>query len=262
MRVHLYAQCWNDEFMLPFFFRHYDMFVDRYVFYDDGSTDRTLSILAQHTRTEIRRFPRTDPDSFVCSEQALSDECWKESRGEADWVIVTDVDEHLFHPAMRQYLMELLAAGITLIPALGFQMITIDVPRDGEVLCDTYPFGAPWAQMMKSSIFNPSEIDEIHFHLGRHRADPVGNVRVPKLDKMLLLHYKYLNFERTRARHCQLKEGLGPTDVANAWGHKYHWSLDEFRQDWNHVLAAATDIDKFANGSAEYPLARWWESFR
>src|SRR5690348_230198 len=126
MRVHLYAQCWNEEFMLPFFFRHYDGFVDRYVIYDDGSTDQTLSILAKHPRVEVRRFVRAYAESFALSEQALSNECWKESLGEADWVIVTDIDEHLYHPAMWQYLEQASAAGLTLIPALGFQMITND----------------------------------------------------------------------------------------------------------------------------------------
>jgi glycosyltransferase involved in cell wall biosynthesis len=248
--------------MLPFFFRHYDKFVDRYVLYDDGSKDRTLSILAEHPRTEVRSFRRSHPDSFVLSEQALSNECWKESRGEADWVIVTDVDEHLFHPNMRQYLADSSTAGITLIPALGFQMITLDFPRDEEILCQTHPFGAPWAQMMKCSIFNPSEIREIRFQLGRHRADPIGNLRFPHADEVLLLHYKYLNFARTRARHLQLAKGLGRTDAANSWGHKYLWSLEEFRKDWNQVLAAAIDTRDLVNGSAKYPLGRWWESLR
>src|SRR5436189_2390725 len=129
MYVHVYAQCWNDEFMLPFFFRHYDAFVDRYIIYDDGSTDGTGSILAEHPRVEIRRFIRSDRLSFVLSEQALSNRCWKESRGVADWVIVTDVDEHLLHPAMSRYLSDSKKAGITLIPALGFQMIGDALPR-------------------------------------------------------------------------------------------------------------------------------------
>ena len=47
LRVHLYAQCWNEGFMLPYFFRHYDSFVDRYVIFDDGSNDRSLAILRE-----------------------------------------------------------------------------------------------------------------------------------------------------------------------------------------------------------------------
>jgi glycosyltransferase involved in cell wall biosynthesis len=263
LRVHLYAQCWNDAFMLPYFFRHYDRFVDRYVIFDDGSTDRSLAILRDHPRVELRRFVRSDPDSFVRSEQALSNECWKESRDSADWVIVTDIDEHLFHPRMASYLHECAAAGITLLPALGFQMISNEAPRDGELLCDVYRRGAPWSQMMKPSIFDPGAIVDINFRTGRDGAAPIGKIRLPPRDEILLLHYKYMDLSRTHARHQQLLGGLGKTDLGNRWGHKYSWSIDELAADWNAVLAEAVDVSLFLGAGADrYPLARWWEELR
>ena len=100
-RVHLYTVSWNEQAMLGYFFRHYDRFVDRYVFYDDGSDDGTRERLEAHPRVEIRRFERTDPNSFILSARALYDRHWKESRGAADWVIVGAVDEHLWHPRLR-----------------------------------------------------------------------------------------------------------------------------------------------------------------
>lgn len=63
-RVHLYTVSWNEQAMLGYFFRHYDRFVDRYVFYDDGSDDGTRERLDAHPRVEVRRFERTDPHSF------------------------------------------------------------------------------------------------------------------------------------------------------------------------------------------------------
>jgi hypothetical protein len=263
LRVHLYALCWNDAFMLPYFFRHYDRFVDRYVIYDDGSTDQSLAILRDHPRVESRRFIRSDPHSFVLSEQALSNECWKESRESADWVIVTDIDEHLFHPAMASYLLQCAAVGITLLPALGFQMISNDMPRDGDRLCDVYRRGVPWSQMMKPSIFDPRAITDINYGTGRDRAAPIGNVRLPPRDEILLFHYKYLDISRTHARHQELLGGLGATDLANRWGHKYSWSFDELATDWNAVLAAAVDVGGFVGAGADrYPLPKWWEKLR
>ena len=81
MKIDLYTLCWNDADMLPFFFRHYDRFVTRYFIFDEGSTDASLLILRSHPNVEIHRFVRVDPASFALSEQALSNECWKASRG-------------------------------------------------------------------------------------------------------------------------------------------------------------------------------------
>lgn len=263
MVVHLFAQCWNDEWMLPFFFRHYDSLVDRYVIYDDGSTDRTWSLLQAHPKVDARRFVRRVPESFALSEQALSNDCWKGSRGAADWVIVTDLDEHLFHPEWTTYLSRCTHAGVTAIPALGFQMVSDTPPQAGEQLAATYPFGAPWAQMMKLSIFDPAAIDDIDFEPGRHRADPRGRVSVPDTDEMLLLHYKYLGFERTHRRHEQLRQGLGRLDAERGWGHKYTWSADELREDWARHAGRLVDVRALGHDPASrYPIAPWWQKYR
>src|SRR5438105_4171468 len=111
MKIDLYALCWDDAGMLPFFFRHYDRFVTRYFIFDDGSTDGSLSMLQNHPNVEVHRFVRSDPASFALSEQVLSNECWKASRGAADWVIVTDIDEHLYHTDILTLLVRYNALG-------------------------------------------------------------------------------------------------------------------------------------------------------
>ena len=262
LTIHLYAQCWNDAYMLPFFFRHYDSLVDRYVLYDDGSTDGTLDILKAHPSVEVRRFPRSDAQSFVLSEQALSNDCWKESRGAAHWVIVTDIDEHLHHPRWHDYLAEQHQMGTSLIPALGFQMISEARPAADARLFPDYPVGAPWTKMMKPSIFDPVAIAEINFQTGRHSAAPQGRVQLPGRDEMVLLHYKYLGFGETHRRHGELREGLGADDLAKGWGHKYAWSEAEFRADWEAVLARAADVRPVIADPERYPLRKWWAKYR
>ena len=128
MTIHLYTFGWNEMRMIGFFFRHYEPWVDKFIFFDDGSTDGTLELLASKKNVEIRPFAYASPDSFSLSVQAWRNSCWKESRGEADWVIVTDADEHLHHPALSSYLARCKDEGVTYIPALGFDMVTEFVP--------------------------------------------------------------------------------------------------------------------------------------
>lgn len=263
MIIHLYAQSWNDEWILPFFFAHYHGLVDRFFFFDDGSTDNTRTLLECSPNVSIERFARTDPNSFVLSEQWFSNECWKRSRGMCDWVIVTDLDEFLVHPSLREYLEQCVRDGLTLIPALGFQMISERRPQSGENLVRDYTRGAPWEQMMKPSIFDPEAIDEIRFTPGRHKAEPVGRVQVPRIDELMLLHYKYLGYEETVARHEQLRRGLGPTDLEGNWGHKYSWSREQLKADWDRVSERAVDTSTLVQEPAKtYPHSPWWDRYR
>jgi len=263
MVVHLFAQCWNDEWMLPFFFRHYDSLVDRYFIYDDGSTDDSWAILQSHPSVEARRFVRSVPESFALSEQAFSNHCWKASKAAVDWVIVTDLDEHLCHPDWSTYLSRCTHEGVTAIPSLGFQMVSDRAPMSGEQLSVAYPFGAPWEQMMKLSIFDPAAIADVNFTPGRHLADPQGRVRVPDVDEMLLLHYKYMGFEDTHRRHQHLRQGLGSVDAERGWGHKYSWSAAELRADWDRTAGRAVDIRTLGHDPAAHnPTRPWWQKYR
>jgi hypothetical protein len=259
MTVHLYTLCWNDGPRLSFFFRHYDAIVDRYVIYDDGSDAATLARLKAHPRAEIRQFVRSDPTSFVRSEQDVSNQCWKESRGHADWVIVADIDELLWHGDLPAYLARCKRDGITAIPALGFQMIDPQFPAEGADLPACITQGMPWWDMMKLAIFDPAAIDEINFAFGRHKAAPTGRVIYPPADELLLLHYKYLGIWQTFRRHRELARGLGSFDIAHGLGFQYLWDLATFQLAWFDFSRRSVDYRIFADGNtATFPIRRWW----
>jgi Glycosyl transferase family 2 len=229
MEIHLYTLCWNDADMLPFLFRHYDPLVSRYFIFDDHSSDGSLDLMHAHPNVSVQPFVRSDPDSFTLSELSISNEIWKRSRGWADWVIVIDIDEHLFHPNISALLTRYKALGITIVPALGYQMISEESPRQDALLCETHTNGAPWDIYSKLSLFDPSGITEINYDVGRHHASPTGRVIAPACDELLLLHYKFLGFERTHARHQRQRSGLRSKDLQNAWGYQYCWSEEELR---------------------------------
>lgn len=248
--------------MLGFFFRHYDPWVDRYIVFDDGSTDGSLEILKAHPKVELRRFKRTNSESFVLSHQQFHNHIWKESRGRADWVVITAVDEHLFvrSTEMRAYLESCDNAGVSLAPALGFQMISDTFPEPDEHLAFTRTLGAPWRKMNKLGLFKPDALMETNFATGRHSADPRGALRFPDQDEVLLLHYKYLNFERTLSRHGEQKQGLGRLDFQNRLGVQYSWSAGDFRAVWEAFEARAIDLSApdFTTAATKSISARWW----
>ena len=145
MHVHLYTLCLDEVRMLPFFFQHYDSIVEYYVVYDDGSTDGSLDLLHQHHRVEIRPFERTNSDSFVESELVLFEHCWKESRRRADWVILVNIDEFLYHPMGWSFLETYKTKGITIIQAEGYQMVAESFPEKHRPLISQVRKGQRWA---------------------------------------------------------------------------------------------------------------------
>ena len=245
MKIHLYARCWNEKDMLPFFFLHYDQLVQRYIIYDDASTDNSQEILRRNPKVELRSMPPySDPESRIGSALALQETCWKESRGIADWVIVTDIDEHLYHPDMCQYLAQCRARGVTIIPALGYQMLSEQFPERKNVLCQSLTKGACDSMYSKLNIFSPSEIDTVNYTPGRHKAAPTGHVVLPARDEVLLLHYHYLGFERVRKRYAQFLTRQRKTDIATGFGGQYSWSSEQLRDAWNLVANRLVDISR------------------
>ena len=239
--------------MLGFFFRHYDEIVRRYVVYDDGSTDNSLEILRSHKKVDLRALPEfSDPDSRVASGQTLQNACWKESRGDAEWVIVTDIDEHIHHAELALYLDGCHRSGVTAIPSLGYQMLSEEFPREGLRLCETLTLGEPSEIYSKMNIFSPDAIEETNFNLGRHTAQPVGRVVIPARDELLLLHYRYLGFERTQKRHEEYLTRQRKRDLEKGWGIQYSWSREALREVWDGVKAGLVDLSD--------PDLRPWET--
>lgn len=262
MKIDLYTRCWNDADMLGFMFRHYDPIVQRYIVFDDGSTDASLDILRSNPKVDLRPMPPySDPESRVASGLAVLETCWHESRGQADWVIVTDIDEHLWHRDLEAYLRRQKNDGVTIIPALGFQMLSDHFPGGDCLLTETVTTGAPFPGMDKMNIFSPDDIETTNFTVGRHSASPQGHVVAPASDELLLLHYKYLGYERTYSRLKQSLTRQRSKDLANRWGFQYSWSTNELQQDWDEVAAHIVDTSAPDLRLSEmHPGSHWWDS--
>jgi len=249
--------------MLEFFFRHYEPWVDRFVFFDDGSTDGTLELLRSKQNVEVRAFHRIRPDSFSLSAQAVRNNCWKESRGRADWVIVTDVDEHLYHPRLKSYLRDCKRRGITCIPALGFDMVTDSLPSPHEHLARTRTLGAPSHGYSKLRVFDPNAIEKTNFGIGGHVAFPSGQCVLPERDELLLLHYKQLGADYVVPRNAALGKRLGKRDIRNHWGIQFFYDLPKYQRHVDELKRKLVNVtDSNYCPWRDHREPRWWRQSR
>jgi hypothetical protein len=233
LTIHLHALCWNEEWMLPYFFRHYDPIVDRYFISDNGSTDRSRELLAANRKVVLREF-QFGGSSFVQAATHHYNHCWKESRGVAGWVFVVNVDEHVYHPDLRGHLHACATRGVTILRPEGYNMVADRWPSSRKPLWKTVQYGMRDRIWDKPQVFNPNCIEEINFREGRHSASPTGDVRFPETEEARLLHYKYLGAEYLLRRHAELRARMPASDLERGWGRQYLWdqqrNLDELRR--------------------------------
>ena len=258
-RIHYYAPAWNEEMMLPFLFRHYAPWVERFVIYDSDSTDGSAELLRRTPKVEIRRLAWSQPDSMIATLQDLHNTCWKESRGAADWVIVADVDEFLYHPDFDGYLRRCRKRGVTCIPSLGYEMVSDRFPEPDEALAATVRRGVPDRMMSKLRLFDPNAVEETNFGPGGHMAQPTGRIVYPKRDELLLLHYKWLGPEYLCRRFAMMQTTRRARDLARNWSRHYETPAEELTARFEGALAASADV--LALGEAawrHHKHARWW----
>ena len=207
MIVHLYAPCWNEERMIPFFLAHYAPFVDRIFIHDDGSTDRSRALLEAHPKVTFEEIgiPLTNGTRQAGELVPYYDQIWKRSRGIADWVILCNIDELFHHPRPRDYLEDCAAQGITMIPSEGWDMLRWRFPPPGTDLVSQVRRGARKIRMDKLFAFSPDAIVETRFMSGRHRALPRGRIEYPPRYEVRLLHYRFLGFGSSLSRFLQKK---------------------------------------------------------
>ncbi|BBK43693.1 hypothetical protein STVA_37130 [Allostella vacuolata] len=277
-RIHLYTLCWNEAVILPHLFRHYG-FVERFVVYDNGSTDASRDLIAAEPKAELREFDtggRIDERAYV----RLKNEAWKESRGSADFVIVCDADEFLYHPQMDRLLLRMRQTGGTILRPAGYEMVGERPPGPDEDLLKLVHSGRRWYEYDKCLLFDPNAIAEMQYGVGGHTCQPTGRVQFFGRPGLALLHYRLLGIAHVRRRfaavgarlsqyNLDLGLGMGYLESEAATAERFRWfasaaervvagpgggaALEEDEPpDLDQVRAAALEAQRTGN----WPAAR------
>ncbi len=244
LKMYLYTICWNEEIRLPYFIRHYKQFVDKIIIYDNGSTDKTLDIIRSFPDLiELRTY---DTGGEIRNDVYLKikNNCWKESRGIADFVIVCDMDELLYYDKdIHKYLQYLKENNFTLIEPAGYRMIGDFIPTTEKMIYDEIKFGIKDEQYNKLCMFNPNEIQEINYEPGCHIAHPIGNIKVEKFN-FKLLHFKWLSLEYVIQRNKQYRKRHSKIDKKHDWGIHHKFSKRILKKTYYHTKEVSIQVIK------------------
>jgi FkbM family methyltransferase len=246
MRFHVYAINWNEERLLPAFFKHYSQ-ADHIYILDNNSTDGSHAIIKQHSATIIPFDSSGNLNDNLHKD--LKNTIWKQSRGVVDFVIVQDLDEFLHFPKFPNDIVSGLAFlkenNFTLSISKGYQMFCTDEEfrRFGnynQSITSFITVGCiePMNGLYnKCLVFNPNEITEINYCAGSHTCEPTGNIRADYRET-LLLHYKYMGAEHLIHRYKLIRDRLSPENREQRLGIQYVKSDKEIREHIEHMFEA------------------------
>lgn len=240
MKIDLFCQIRNESYILQHFLDHYSSFVDAIYLFDNYSTDDSVQIAKANPKCYIQ--------SEFGSQIGLNDNqllhfknnVWKQST--ADWVIVCDADELLYHPDIRNTLQNLQDQGITMPHIQGYQMYSLAHPSPHTPLIHTHTMGVPSDEYSKYILFSPKKIKEINYRHGAHTCQPQGKIN-KQASNLKLLHYKHIGgFDRLIAQYEDRMSFITLENIQNKWGNQYWQPKEKIIQEYTQGLSLSQNI--------------------
>jgi hypothetical protein len=235
--IHVFAICYNEERIIPFFLDHYK-FADKITVYDNESTDRSRDLLARDSRVEIIPYNThntLDDSVYVRIKQS----CWKTT--DCTYAIIVDMDEFVYHPDIKKFLSETNYAAYR---PLGCNMVAETFPTSGS-FTDIIKTGVVDINYSKLCVLSPSRVDSIEYGLGCHNAAIcTRNPQDTILDtnEMKVLHYKNISFEYRFSKHQEYIKRMSDFNRQIGAGIHYTYSEEKQREEYNTLLNGAKQL--------------------
>ena len=224
LKIETFVVVNNSERFIPYLIRHYGKF-SKVILLENNSTDNTVKEGIKHG-AEIRKYMMPDVmDNLLLAE--IRNNCWKKSK--ADWVIVVDEDEFVYHPDIVDILKESKA---TVIHPTFHNMFSEKFPTTKRQIYDEVKMGTPdgdiwWSKM---NILRPDQIDTMNWGVGSHTALPEGNVIIDNNSGIKTLHMSFLSRQFIIEKYKRKRSRYTETDIKNGWGGHSFWTEEKINK--------------------------------
>jgi hypothetical protein len=218
MIIHSYIIAFNEEKILPWVLNYHSRFFDQIFVYDNMSYDTSDVIYKKYPKVIVIKFDSQNKfNNRIITK--IKNNAYQQSRGIADWVVVSDCDELLYHENLLDKLQEYMEQQVTLplIDGRGLVSETTPIYDGTKLLTDVAKIGTNYTipNYCKSIVFHPSL--NIRYTLGAH-THGCKYARISNERELKLLHYRIYNKEYitnrfkllfTRTIQEDFKRGIG-----------------------------------------------------
>ena len=228
MNIDVFSICYNEQRLMPFFMRHYSFARNIYI-YDNHSSDNSRAI-AHNMGAKVKTFGTAQLDDREYLK--IKNTVYKTS--DADYVIVCDLDEFLYHPNLLNYLEELKQKGIQLPEIQGYNIYSENWPIDNILEIDT---GFYDLNFSKQIIFSPKV--DIKFNYGCHTNAAQGR----RGGQMYALHYRCMGgVTEMIARHQMYSGRMCEFNKSHKLGGHYFRTPEQLKLEWNKNINKAKKL--------------------
>jgi glycosyltransferase involved in cell wall biosynthesis len=234
--VHAFFLCYNEANLLPHLLKYYLSFCEKVTILDNNSTDNSVEIINSFSNTEIIPWDSKGElnDSLYIK---LKNHVWKSSVGYADYVIIGDTDEFLYHENMIDFLIKSKEKGVTIFKPEGYHMVAdedFNLNIDDD-LTKNVNKGVRAEVLDKLMMFDCNKIYNINYSIGCHMANPTGEI-VFSDKELKMLHYKFLGLEDHKLKQKIRGERLSEFNKQHGFGLYYLFNEEEQTKDYQGYL--------------------------
>jgi hypothetical protein len=232
--IHVFAICYNEQRIIPFFLDHYK-YADRITVYDNESTDNSKDILMTDSRVEIisySTFNTLNDQAYIDIKQT----CWKNT--DCSYAIIVDMDEFVYHSNIKNFLRDTNQAAY--IPQ-GYNMVSETFPEFGSFV-SAIPNGVKDNNYSKLCILDTNRVDSIFYELGCHQARinmKNGTDAICEGEDIKLLHYKNISFDYRINKHQEYIKRMSEFNTTVGAGIHYTYSEEQQRMEFDTLLKDA-----------------------
>ena len=253
LKVEWYTTTFNEEVQLPFAIEYWKQFINYDVdfhvnVFDNFSTDNTVEILSKYPWITVFKF---DTQGLM-DEEALTyirNNCWINS--DADWVMMTDLDEVFYSKDIISELKAMKEKGVGAVSCKWYALCGDEVPQHKEGVFLHQQLKRGYRQLInhregykeygKIQLFNPKMVGRMQYSMGMHYAFPscpiVFNPNIVQIhfDKGFGADYK---IKKRRELWNRLKPRLRDGGVCIEYG----YSEERIRKDYQECIDKSIDI--------------------
>lgn len=219
MIIHAHILAFNEEKILPFTLDYYSRICEKIFIYDNMSTDGSDAIYAKYPKVSVIKWDSKGEINEM-NYVNIKSNGYKQYSRDADWVIVCDCDEFLYHPKLMDKLTYYKENGITVPRINGHDMVSESFPTyDGDMITNKIKTGSEvYPPFCKNIIFNPKL--DVQYGIGGHSFS-CPNAKYSVSPELKLLHYKFLGVEYVENIYKSRVERLSEFNKQNKFGEHY-----------------------------------------